>query len=947
MSDGLQITVDGVTQLQVDQGRMTSSVPFSLPRDPTQPLEAATKQYVDFKAGNGGGGGGGSASEITLTPVGGISSTNVQAAIQELDSEKVAKAGDTMSGALILFGDPVNVLGAATKQYVDAHAGIPGPPGPQGPQGTTGPQGPTGPQGAKGDTGATGPQGATGPTGPQGVKGDTGTQGPVGPEGPVGPQGSTGPQGPQGPQGAQGAQGAAGTGITMQGSVATAGDLPTSGNTQGDAYIVQADDSLHIWDGTVWVSGGSIQGPPGVQGPVGPQGIQGPTGATGSTGAQGPVGPEGPTGPQGSTGAQGPVGPTGPAGADGSPDTPAQVLAKLITVDGAGSGLDADLLDGQNGAFFAPIASPTFTGDPKAPTPATADNDTSIATTAYVKANVAALVGSASTDFDTLGEIENYIAANITPALGNKADIFSPTLTGDPKAPTPATGDNDTSIATTAFVKAQAYAPLASPALTGNPTAPTPTAGDNDTSIATTAFVTNAVTAAGGAAPSNANPIMDGVAAPGTSALYARGDHVHPSDTSREPFITAGTTAQYRRGDKTWQALDKAAVGLGNVDNTSDANKPVSTAQAAADALRVLKAGDTMTGNLTITTANVPFLTLNSTGTGVPGRTYLYFRQSDQIRFDMFVAGASEGGGFAIERYNPPGTYVGNAFSIDGATGAATISGALTATGSVTANSHVMAGGNSATSGTFYFGNTGAKYLTYNGSSFGLAGGALTISAALNITGNLTSTDAGDAYSGVIVSNTGGSIRGYVGLDTANDVIRMAHAAYLGAQLSIGSTGAVKGGRGFWGRQGIDGAVEGNIWNLSWTAQGLTAYINASVLGVIAYSCDYRIKRNVAPLDSTWDAVKQLNPISYQHKDYGEGPLNEQGEPAGSLFKTSDEPQWGFLAHELQETLLPTAATGKKDAENVIQSPNLLAIIAALTKTIQELQTRVEALEAR
>ena len=36
------------------------------------------------------------------------------------------------------------------------------------------------------------------------------------------------------------------------------------------------------------------------------------------------------------------------------------------------------------------------------------------------------------------------------------------------------------------------YAPLASPALTGNPTAPTAAAGDNDTSIATTAFVKNA-----------------------------------------------------------------------------------------------------------------------------------------------------------------------------------------------------------------------------------------------------------------------------------------------------------------------------------------------------------------------------------------------------------------------------------------------------------------------
>lgn len=33
--------------------------------------------------------------------------------------------------------------------------------------------------------------------------------------------------------------------------------------------------------------------------------------------------------------------------------------------------------------------------------------------------------------------------------------------------------------------------------------------------------------------------------------------------------------------------LNKAAVGLGNVDNTSDANKPVSTAQAAALALKL------------------------------------------------------------------------------------------------------------------------------------------------------------------------------------------------------------------------------------------------------------------------------------------------------------------------------------------------------------------------
>jgi hypothetical protein len=38
------------------------------------------------------------------------------------------------------------------------------------------------------------------------------------------------------------------------------------------------------------------------------------------------------------------------------------ILAKLITIDGTGSGLDADLLEGQHGAYYAPIASPTFTG---------------------------------------------------------------------------------------------------------------------------------------------------------------------------------------------------------------------------------------------------------------------------------------------------------------------------------------------------------------------------------------------------------------------------------------------------------------------------------------------------------------------------------------------------------------------------------------------------------
>ena len=57
-----------------------------------------------------------------------------------------------------------------------------------------------------------------------------------------------------------------------------------------------------------------------------------------------------------------------------------------------------------------------------------------------------------------------------------------------------------------------------------------------------------------------------------------------PELANKEPVITAGNSTQYYRGDKTWQTLDKAAVGLTNVDNTADADKPVSSAvQAALD----------------------------------------------------------------------------------------------------------------------------------------------------------------------------------------------------------------------------------------------------------------------------------------------------------------------------------------------------------------------------
>lgn len=51
---------------------------------------------------------------------------------------------------------------------------------------------------------------------------------------------------------------------------------------------------------------------------------------------------------------------------------------------------------------------------------------------------------------------------------------------------------------------------------------------------------------------------------------------------TKENTLTPGISSQYYRGDKSWQTLDKSAVGLSNVDNTSDLNKPVSTIQQSA-----------------------------------------------------------------------------------------------------------------------------------------------------------------------------------------------------------------------------------------------------------------------------------------------------------------------------------------------------------------------------
>ena len=111
--------VDAQVALRVAKAGDTMTGALILDANPTAALGAATKQYVDT---------GDTAAQTTantaLTTANTASSTANAAAAAV--NGKVSKTGDTMSGALMLNGNPTAALQAATKQYVDsAIAGVP------------------------------------------------------------------------------------------------------------------------------------------------------------------------------------------------------------------------------------------------------------------------------------------------------------------------------------------------------------------------------------------------------------------------------------------------------------------------------------------------------------------------------------------------------------------------------------------------------------------------------------------------------------------------------------------------------------------------------------------------------------------------------------------------------------------------------------------------------
>lgn len=142
-----------------------------------------------------------------------------------------------------------------------------------------------------------------------------------------------------------------------------------------------------------------------------------------------------------------------------------------ISGGGGITALTGDVTASGSGSVVATIkTSVSLAGSPTTTTQTTSDNSTKIATTAFVQANFTAT------------------AISFAPGTFTGAGTSgSPFALGIDTSPTSGSGLPVTSGGV--FTALGLKAPLASPALTGTPTAPTATVGTNTTQIATTAFV--------------------------------------------------------------------------------------------------------------------------------------------------------------------------------------------------------------------------------------------------------------------------------------------------------------------------------------------------------------------------------------------------------------------------------------------------------------------------
>jgi hypothetical protein len=199
----------------------------------------------------------------------------------------------------------------------------------------------------------------------------------------------------------------------------------------------------------------------------------------------------------------------------------------------------------------APLASPSLTGSPTAPTAVAGTNSTQIATTAFVNDAIVGFgagdMAKSTYDTDNDGKVDAAEVADAVPWSG---------ITGKPTSFTPSSHSHSIAQITGLQTTLDAKAPLASPALTGSPTAPTATAGTNTTQIATTAFVAAAIGALIDAAPGAMDTLNELAAALGDDPNFA---------TTVTNALAGKLSAASNLSDLPNKATSRSNLGLGSM----------------------------------------------------------------------------------------------------------------------------------------------------------------------------------------------------------------------------------------------------------------------------------------------------------------------------------------------------------------------------------------------
>ena len=108
-----------------------------------------------------------------------------------------------------------------------------------------------------------------------------------------------------------------------------------------------------------------------------------------------------------------------------------------------------------------------------------------------------------------------------------------------------------------------------------------------------------------------------------------------------------------------------------------------------------------------------------------------------------------------------------------------------------------------------------------------------------------------------------------------------------------------------------------------------SSYNDIHIGNAFCYS-DARAKTNIKDIKDATECINKIHPVSYEFKNSHENKGRKSNR------------EIGFLAQELQE-IIPEAVTTNSEGDMLV---NYIAIIPILTSSIQELNARIEELEA-